>query len=223
VSVRTPRILLLDLDGTLVDTGGAGRRALVDAFAQVEGAPDPYAGFPFSGLTDPVIVGEGLRRAGIAVTPERIARILEVYVARLAHHVQRTPRYRVLPGARALVERALALGDAVGLSTGNVEAGARLKLAPAQLFARLAFGGFGSDSADRAELTQHGADRGRARLGVEVPRQDVWVVGDSPYDVRAGRAIGARTIAVLTGWSSREELEGESPDLLVDTLEALAW
>ena len=215
-----PTIFLWDVDGTLVSTAGAGRRAIELTFRRRYGRPD-VVNFPFDGMTDPNIIGQGL--AALGMTAEAAARelpeILPEYLVILAEVCAAATNFRVHSG----IEAALALcrdrpGFAVGLGTGNVEAGAHLKLARVDLSRHFAFGGFGSDHADRAELLAIGARRGRARLGIGEGRCRVVVIGDTPKDIAAARAIGAESIAVATGSYSVEDLRGQGathavPDL----------
>ncbi len=196
-----PTVVLFDVDGTLIGTKGAGRLAIEETFARRYGRRDTL-GFPFDGMTDPAIVRGGLVELGV---PEpdlerEIAATIEVYVAVLAEVTAAATGFRIHLGIEAALDLLEARSDfAVGLGTGNVEAGARIKLARVGLAQRFAFGGFGSDHALRAELLRAGAVRGAARLGVAPDRCRVVVVGDTPKDIAAAQAIGAESIAVATG------------------------
>jgi phosphoglycolate phosphatase len=133
------------------------------------------------------------------VTPALVDAILATYLDALADEVARASAFRVLPGVDAVLRRLARVdGVAVGLGTGNLRRGAQLKLARAALDARFAFGGFGCDHEDRAELLRIGAARGAATLGVGVDDCRIVVVGDTPLDVAAARAIGAECVAVGT-------------------------
>jgi phosphoglycolate phosphatase len=208
-----PTVFLFDIDGTLLLTGGAGRRAIEGAFARAVGRPDACRGFSFGGMTDRAIVRAGLTAVGEPVTTARIDAILDVYLSLLAHEVQHTPRYQIMPG----VENAVALlraraNCAVGLGTGNIRSGAEIKLARGDLWRHFDFGGFGCDDEDRTALLAVGAARGAGRLGVPVSACRVVVIGDTERDVAAARGIGAECIAVGTGSVSLEVLRQAGAD-----------
>lgn len=214
-----PTILLFDIDGTLITTGGAGRRAMLDALG-AEGAPG-VGGFSFAGMTDRLIVRRALEEAELEPSTALVDRILERYLELLALEVAAAKEagYRVHRGMREAVSIAVEReGFAVGLGTGNVERGARIKLGRVGLSDLFAFGGFGCDAEDRAELIRIGAERGAARLGVARASCRVVVVGDTPSDVAAARAIGAEALAVATGVFDRQALARTEPDHLYDSL-----
>jgi phosphoglycolate phosphatase-like HAD superfamily hydrolase len=196
-----PTILLYDIDGTLISTAGAGRRAIELAFHQRFGRADVVS-FPFDGMTDPLIVGLGLRALGLdeAEIAREMAPTLAAYLKVLAAVCAEATNFRIHRG----IEAALALTDgrpgfAVGLGTGNVEDGARLKLLRVGLAEQFAFGGYGSDHAERPALLRVGAERGAARLGRALADCRVVVIGDTPKDIAAAAAIGAESVAVATG------------------------
>lgn len=193
-------VLLFDIDGTLITTGGAGRRAMERAFGAVYGRPEAMA-FPMDGMTDRLIVRQALIRIGAEVSEGAIDRVLAAYVDILREEVASCPdeRYRVHAGMREAIASARLRGAAVGLGTGNIREGARVKLARVGLGETFGFGGFGCDAEDRAELIRVGAERGAAAL--RVARRDcrVVVIGDTPKDVAAARAIGADCVGVGTG------------------------
>ncbi|MEK7854083.1 MAG: HAD hydrolase-like protein [candidate division NC10 bacterium] len=215
------RILLFDLDGTLVLTGGAGVRALDRAFQDLYGLQDAGRGVPFHGRTDLRIIRDIVeRKLHRPMGADEAVAICDRYLPYLEEEVQRSATYRVLPGVPALLTLLAARGDClVGLGTGNVEAGARIKLARADLNRFFPFGGFGSDAEDRVELLRRAAARGEARRG---PGADglaqVVVIGDTHLDVESGRALGARTVAVATGGESAAALEQAKPDVLLADL-----
>lgn len=202
-----PTILLFDIDGTLVTTGGAGRRAMQRGFAELYGVSDALE-FKFDGMTDRSIVRAGLSNLGVSVTAEAIDRLLEVYILALSDEVQRVPeeRYLVHSGIRQAIDAARAHGAAIGLGTGNIREGARVKLERVALFAEFGFGGFGCDAEARGELIRVGAERGAAALGQPLERCRVVVIGDTPKDVAAAQAIGAECIGVATGSYSVADL-----------------
>lgn len=203
-----PTILLFDIDGTLVTTGGVGHRALERAFEQVYGRSDAFAHTRFDGMTDRAIVRRGLEAIGRTPTEAAIDAALPVYLEVLAEEVARADprRYRVHPGMTEAVDAALQRGMAVGLGTGNIKEGARLKLARVGLYERFAFGGFGCDHEDRTELVRRGALRGAQALGLPLEQCRVVVIGDTPKDVTAAMGIGAECIGVGTGSFSPAQL-----------------
>lgn len=217
-------IALFDIDGTLVTCGGAGRRSMERAFAEV-GAPPSASDFAFGGMTDVAIARQGLRNAGRPDEPAAVASLLDRYLLFLRDEIPRSVGYAVLPGVREIVDRLLGLGSiAVGLGTGNLARGADVKLAPGGLHDRFAFGGFGSDHEDRPTLLRIGAERGAARVGRALEECRVVVIGDTPRDVSAARAIGAECVAVATGGHTASALTGA--ELVVEDLRdprAYAW
>jgi phosphoglycolate phosphatase-like HAD superfamily hydrolase len=202
-----PTVLLFDIDGTLITTGGVGRKAIERAFRERYGRDDATR-FPFDGMTDRLIARLGLQALGVATTDEAIAELLEFYVELLAEEVQRADasRYRLHAGIAEALARAEALGCGIGLGTGNVREGARIKLERLGVHERFAFGGFGSDSEDRTELIRRGAERGATHLGVPLAECRVVVIGDTPKDVAAAQGIGAESIGVGTGSYRAESL-----------------
>lgn len=208
--MKRPTVMLFDIDGTLMDSGGAGRRAINQAFARRHGRPDACSAIRFGGMTDRAIARAGLVAIGVDPTPAAIEALLTAYLEALAEE---------LPGSRAIVHtgihRALdaveTSGAAVGLGTGNLRDGARLKLSRVGLFERFAFGGFGSDHEARDELLRIGAERGAASLGAPVAECRVVVIGDTPKDVAAAQAIGAECLAVATGAFDRDALAACAP------------
>ncbi|HEX8826118.1 MAG TPA: HAD family hydrolase [Archangium sp.] len=197
-----PTVLLFDIDGTLVTTGGAGRRSMEQAFESLHGRRDACDSFSMSGMTDRAIVRKGLEVIGASTSQEAITAVIDAYLASLAEEVQRVQDrdYRLHPGMREAVEAAHSReGFAVGLGTGNVRQGARVKLERVRIYDRFSFGGFGCDHEDRTELIRHGARSGASLLGVPVEACRVVVIGDTPKDVAAAKGIGATCIAVGTG------------------------
>lgn len=214
-----PRVVLFDIDGTLVDCAGAGRRSMNAAFELEVSAPGALDGISFGGMTDRAIVRQGLERAAVAITEAMIEAVLARYVEHLAGALETTTTFRVLPGARPAVLRARGDHTAVGLGTGNVRAGATMKLARGGLEDLFAFGGFGCDAELRAEVLRRGVERGAEALGVDASACEVLIVGDTPKDIEAARAIGAASLAVATGAASRQDLEKAGPTFFAPTLE----
>jgi len=194
-----PTILLFDIDGTLVSTGGAARRAIERSFQQAFGVADAFR-FPFDGMTDRAIVRQALQNEGLPSDEAAIEAFLDVYLGLLAEEVAQAPYYRLHHGMREAVDETLARSNfAVGLGTGNVQEGARLKLERVGIYDAFSFGGFGSDHEDRPTLIRKGAQRGAEKLGVPLSDCRVVIIGDTPKDVHAARAMGAESVGVGTG------------------------
>ncbi len=202
------KLVLFDIDGTLLWTNGAGRRAIHRALVAEAGTAGPIDHYRFDGKTDPQIVQDLLGLAGHPAAEDagRIEAVCRRYVELLRDELARpTQVTKLLPGVAALLaalERHEAEGRAlVGLLTGNLEAGAALKLRSAGIDpSRFAVGAFGSDSRRRSDLPAIAARRAAARAGRPVAGPDVVIVGDTPEDVACGRPIGARAVAVATGF-----------------------
>jgi len=196
-----PTVLLFDIDGTLLSTGGAGRRALRRAFHALHGREDA-CDFPLDGMTDRRIARLGLEAVGVEASDARVDAVLTAYLANLEQEVHSASEdaYRVLPGMREAVEAALGRPlTAVGLGTGNLREGARVKLGRVGLYAPFRFGGFGCDHEDRPTLIRMGAERGAALLNKRLEDCRVVIIGDTPKDVAAAQAMGAECLAVATG------------------------
>jgi phosphoglycolate phosphatase-like HAD superfamily hydrolase len=202
-----PTVLLFDIDGTLVTTDGAGRRALCRAFQHAFGTKD-CLDFPFDGMTDVAILRRALAVLGRSVDGPEKDDLLGLYLRFLEEEVQgaNMARYRVHDGMLSALDAADERGCAVGLGTGNVREGARLKLSRVSIYHRFAFGGFGCDCEDRAELLRIGAERGAQRLGVPLSECRTVVIGDTPKDVAAALALGAECVGVGTGMHSAQAL-----------------
>ncbi len=211
-------VILFDIDGTLVSSGGAGKAAMEQALTTVFGVPPDSRGVPYSGRTDRAIGRDLLRLHDIEATPERWQRFLAAYLNHLPESLARH-QGRILPGIAALLERLRELDHVVlGLLTGNVRAGARIKLGHFDLFQHFAFGGFGDDHYERDDVAREALAAVHRHLNGAVNLTELWVIGDTPLDVSCARSIGARAVAVTTGWHAREELEASKPDLLLTDL-----
>ena len=207
------KLVLFDIDGTLLLSGGAGTRSLYRAFQIRYGIEPDWTAIRFDGKTDPLIIQEIVSMYGLDDEPGQ--ELYDIYLSILPDEVRRSPDFQVLAGARELVIQLSADPDClIGLATGNVETGARLKLERAGLSSYFPFGGYGSDSGNRTELIRTAIRRG-SELAAPLAVDQVFVIGDTPRDVRHGRAAGANTIAVATGNYGLEELKGHDPDLAV--------
>ncbi len=212
------RIVLFDIDGTLVLTGGTGQRALDGLFEERYGVADAFACVDPHGRTDRSIVRQMIEHhlARPADNAE-IDAIIDAYLPRLADELTIAPGYRVMPGAAALVAELAARDDVVlGLATGNVERAARLKLGRAGMADYFAFGGFGCDDEDRAALTRAAVRRGRDRAA---PDARAYVIGDTVLDVCAANAADARCLAVLTSGADPDALAREGAAAVIPTLD----
>ena len=211
------RLFLFDVDGTLVTARGAGRRAMSRAMEAVYGTAGAIDAYDFRGKTDPRAILDVLRAAGFPddAIERDMPRCFARYVDELDQVIGDGSGVQVLPGAAELV-RSLAARDDVllGLLTGNVEGGARVKLAPTGLWPYFRVGAFGSDDGDRRRLPAVACERARAVVGRAVPFEMVTIIGDTPLDIDCARACGATAVAVATGFHPFAELEAEKPDLL---------
>lgn len=211
-------VCLFDIDGTLITSGGAGKAALQGALSAEFGIAEPADGVPFSGRTDRAIVGDLFARHGIELTEQNWQRLLGAYLELLPQTLA-GHEGRVLPGIAALLETLAVRDDvALGLLTGNVRDGARLKLSHYGLFHHFLFGGFGDLHTDRNDVAREALAATHAHLNGRLQPERVWVIGDTPFDVTCARAIGARAAAVLTGWHTPAELAAAGPDLLLEDL-----
>ncbi|MDA1051194.1 MAG: haloacid dehalogenase-like hydrolase [Planctomycetota bacterium] len=211
--------LLFDIDGTLINTGGAGGTALIEAFREDFGIESP-AQVPFSGRTDRGIGTNLFEQHGIDDSPENWQRLRDGYLARLPIHLAQR-NGRILNGVSQLLERLQSHeAVAIGLLTGNVRDGARIKLSYFGLFGHFAFGGFGDEYRDRdgVAVTALAAARQHANGNGGFDPRRVWVIGDTPLDVSCARAIDARVLAVATGLHPKQELADAQPDLLLEDL-----
>jgi phosphoglycolate phosphatase-like HAD superfamily hydrolase len=203
------KLVLFDIDGTLVLTGGAGLRAMNRALHEVFGQADGLRDIPLAGRTDWAILSDAVRRVGRSLDGTLLADLERRYVTNLAEEIEHRGegRKEVLPGIRELLDELAHRDDVfVGLVTGNFEAGARLKLGYFDLWKYFKCGAFGGDAADRNALVPFALERARACGLPDIADEDILVVGDTPHDVTCAQAAGATAVAVATGSSSVEEL-----------------
>lgn len=213
-----PTVLLFDVDGTLVSTGGAGRRAMARAFEEVCGCSEALEGISLGGMTDRLILRTALRKLGRALDEALFDAIVAAYLRHLEQEVPRSPRYRVMPHVHEVLAGVDRPHVAIGLGTGNVRRGAEIKLRRAALADRFRFGGFGEDAEDRAELLRTGVRRGAEALGVSPDGCRAVVIGDTPRDIQAAAAIDAACVAVATGGHDVASLRAAGPALVVESL-----
>ena len=212
-------LLLWDIDGTLILSGGAGMRALQRGLRDGFGIDGSLEDIDFGGRTDTWIMREVFRKFSLPVTPDNFARFFDGYIAALPAELS-NPNARVLPGVREILRAAATHGGfAQGLLTGNMRRGAQIKLEHHGLWDHFAFGAFADDSEHRNELGPHAVRRALEKHGVNFAADDVWIIGDTPHDIDCGKAIGARTLAVATGGSSVDQLRAHRPTAVVKNLE----
>jgi phosphoglycolate phosphatase len=215
------RLLLFDIDGTLLLSGGAGVRAMGRAFEDVFGVRDGFDGIPVAGHTDTFLVSRALERAGIEDTPAAHATFRDAYLRVLPEEIQKpgSGRRGLMPGVAALLDR---LNDDdgihVALLTGNYEPAAHVKLSHFGVGHHFSWGAFGEDSADRNELARLAHARARERGIPEAARANTIVIGDTPHDIACARAIDARVIAVATGGYSVDQLKEGCADVVLADL-----
>ncbi len=213
------KLLLFDIDGTILLTDGAGTRAANRAFEKLHGLADAMRGIDAAGKTDPLILremyGNGLSRD---YTEEEARELFGEYVLFLEEEVENC-RIEIMPGIPHLLERLSSRADLMlGIATGNIERGARIKLRKSGLDSHFSVGGFGSDSGSREALIRIAVERARGHLQDSEDFEKVYVIGDTPHDIVHGRAAGAVTVAVATGRYSLTELREHSPDYLFEHL-----
>ncbi len=214
------RLVLFDVDGTLIHTGGVGVKAFARTLASVFHQPNGTAGVKFGGRTDPSLVREAFGNCGIPATRENFDRFFSAYVFWLDHLLGNTATGGACSGVRPFLDglRALPQPPAVGLLTGNIRLGAEIKLRRYGLWQEFETGAFGDDHEDRNAIAEIARVRGGRLLGADLPGDQIVVVGDTPRDIACGRAIGARVLAVGTGGATLESLQRHAPDWAVADL-----
>jgi phosphoglycolate phosphatase len=203
------RLLLFDVDQTLINTGGAGIRALNRACQKLLSVENAMDGITPHGKTDPAIVREILltRLGSTSSRDSDLEPVIESYLSFLREEVRLSTAYRVLPGILEILQEIAARPDVMlGLATGNMELGARIKLERGGLNPYFSFGGFGSDSESREALVRKGAEAAARKCGSAIQPADVFVIGDTPRDIEAGRDAGFKTVGVGTGSYSPDQL-----------------
>jgi phosphoglycolate phosphatase len=222
--VAAPRLLLFDIDGTLLSPGPRARAAFASALEDVFGAPPAVDTYAFEGKLDPVIVAELMTAAGIErdVVRRDLSRALSLYLDRL-EDVFASEGPRLKPGVEPLLDAVAAASHAVpALLTGNVERGARIKLSAAGLWGHFRFGVFGDEAERREELAAVALARVRETTGRAFTGAECVVVGDSRQDVACGKAIGARVVAVATGKTPAGPLRDAGADVVLPDFSDLA-
>jgi phosphoglycolate phosphatase len=212
-------LILWDIDGTILHSGGAGVRALRTSLQAVFGISEAITDVDYAGRTDPWIVRRILLKFGLPDSRENIDRFLDGYLSALPSHMEASGA-RVLPGVEALLDAASARPEvAQGLLTGNIRRGAEAKLSFHGLWHHFPFGAFADDSELRNELGPHALRRAHTHCGAAFDLGSVWVIGDTPHDIACARAIGARVLAVATGGSTASDLSAHRPDAVMESLD----
>jgi phosphoglycolate phosphatase len=213
--------VLFDIDGTLLVTGGAGAVAWQRAFLELYDVEANIGEHTHAGMTDPeiaeIVFREVIGRDG---SEEERAAAIGVYLSHLADAVKESSGYRVMPGIEALLPQLVERGVLLGLVTGNIEAAAHIKLSRGDLNRFFAFGGYGSDSRDRTELTKRGLERAATVSGSPLDPATAIAVGDTPRDVKAGHGAGIRVCGVATGAYSVEELSEAGADWAIEDVKS---
>lgn len=212
----------MDIDGTLLHTGGAGTRSLSKSFQKIYGIEKAFQGITMDGKTDPEIVKEAIQRNGIKqeIEPAELERIFAEYIAFLKEEIWISPNYRLMPGVKDMLENLHARENILlGIASGNIQQGAEIKLKRGGIDKYFLFGGYGSDSEDRGEVIKIAISGAKELLpGIELSKEDIYVIGDTPRDIIFGRQAHATTVGVATGRYPLEELKEFLPDYLLADL-----
>jgi len=213
------RLVLFDIDGTLIHTGGAGVKAFAKVFETEFGATDGFAQLKFAGRTDISLVREFFGFHHIPATSENLERFFQRYVFWL-DHILRGSQTRLCPGVWEFIHKLRTLPEPplLGLLTGNIRLGAEIKLRHFSLWDVFQTGAFADDHEDRNQIAAIARERGSRVLQRELKGEEVLVVGDTPLDIRCGRAIGAKVLAVATGGAKLEELQRHNPAWAIQDL-----
>lgn len=215
------KLVLFDIDGTLVRTGGAGVKAFARAFQTEFGLNDGAEKLKFAGRTDVSLVREFFSHHGITPDATHFERFFETYLSHLDQMILQCEG-GVCPGVNPFLNelRMQSNPPAIGLLTGNIRRGAEIKLRHYNLWKPFAFGGFADDHEERDQIAAIAKERGEEVLKTKLRGEEVLVIGDTPLDIRCARAIGAKVLAVATGGSKLNELQSHKPDWAVEDLRA---
>src|SRR5215213_3388313 len=216
----TPRILLFDIDGTLVSTGGAGAVAWRRAFEELHGIPADIGKFTDAGMTDPVVGAQTFEAVmGRKPSPHELAQLVQRRLEHLPEAVAESEGYKVLPGVPQRLRQLSRDGHLLGLITGNGDGAAFVKLARGDLMRWFSFGAYATAGVDRAGIVRQAISRGEAMLGEDVPNDRIVVIGDTPRDVSAAHAAGATALGVATGHFDAAALEEAGADAVIESFE----
>ncbi|MEY4189891.1 MAG: hypothetical protein RIR17_627 [Planctomycetota bacterium] len=211
-------VVLFDIDGTLLSSAGAGKAALEKSMASRFGVEEIVDGLTLSGRTDLAILHDLFRMHEIPFSETGFKTMLEGYLEHLPECLK-SVQGKVLPGIDLILEKLAQDSEfQVGLLTGNLRKGAKIKLGHFGINEYFSFGGFGDFHLDRDDVAREALKEVQERFGSNIKKSNIWVIGDTPLDIRCARAIGVKVMAVATGWHGMEELRGHSPDALVENL-----
>ena len=214
------RILLFDIDGTLVSTGGAGAEAWKRAFDDLYGIPADIGQYTDAGMTDPDV---GAKTFAAVLhrepTPHELAQLLQRRLEYLPEAVAESTGYRVLPGVPERLRQLSRDGHLLGIITGNGDGAAHIKLARGDLNRWFTFGAYASANLVRADIVRQAVGRGELMLGRDVPNTEIYVVGDTPLDIEAAHAAGCTAIGVATGRYDAAALREAGADRVIETME----
>ena len=214
------RILLFDIDGTLVSTGGAGTVAWRQAFEELHGIPADIGKYTDAGMTDPDVGAQTFEAVlHRKPTAHELAQLIQRRLEHLPEAVAASTGYKVLPGVPQRLRQLSRDGHLLGLITGNGDGAAHIKLQRGDLNRWFTFGAYASAGLDRAGIVGEAVQRAEAILGEDVPNADIFVVGDTPRDIDAAHAVGCTAIAVATGHYDGDALVAAGADHVLQTLE----
>jgi phosphoglycolate phosphatase-like HAD superfamily hydrolase len=212
--------VLFDVDGTLISSGGAGAASWRLAFDELYGIPADIGKYTDAGMTEPEVARLTFKSViGHEPTRQELACVMTTRLRYLPQTVAESKSFRVLPGVRDTLDRLASERILLGITTGGMEAAAHMKLARAKLNHYFCFGGYGSDSTDRTELTHRALERAGTLLGEPLDPKETLVVGDTPHDVDAAHGVGTFAVGVATGHFSEDELRDAGADWVFGTLE----
>ena len=215
-----PRVLLFDIDGTLVSTGGAGAVAWKQAFEELYGIPADIGEYTDAGMTDPDVGAKTFEAVlNRKPSPQELAQLVQRRLEHLPEAVEKSEGYRVLPGVPERLKQLSRAGHLLGLITGNGDGAAHIKLQRAGLNLWFTYGAYASAGVDRPEIVRQAVGRGEAMLGCDVPNTDIFVIGDTPLDIQAAHAVDCTAIAVATGKYDAAALKEAGADHVLETLE----
>src|SRR5918997_6410753 len=214
------RILLFDIDGTLVSTGGAGAVAWRRAFEDLHGVPADIGKYTDAGMTDPDVGAQTFEAVmGRKPSPHELAQIVQRRLEHLPEAVAESEGYKVLPGVPERLRQLSRDGHLLGLITGNGDGAAHVKLARGDLNRWFTFGAYATAGVERAGIVRRAVERGEAMLGRDVPNSDIFVIGDTPLDIQAAHAVDCTAIGVATGHFDADALREAGADHVLETLE----
>lgn len=216
------RIILFDIDGTLLKAGGIVREAMGDALEEIFSTRGGIAEVSFIGATDLGVVHDLMGQEGFTEEEinRRFPKLIETYGRIVREKLSTWEKFILCPGVPQILEKLQGQGALLGLVTGNCQVGAAVKLDRGSLTGYFSFGAFGDETTNRARMCEFAHKRGEREAGEQIPKERVILVGDSPNDIRAARAYGIRMLAVGSGWIGAEELSKHNPDWLYPDLSA---